>query len=375
MPSPRSGKAREARSIVLVVSNLGLGGAERQLFYLAHGLARRGWKVTVAIMIPWLDPSFAEPLAKAGARVEILQNQAAARPAPLLRATIALRRLVRAERPAVMVGFMPHGALLARLIGRLEKVPKIVTSLRSIQSTHRWHDWLLAMTRGLDDAVVANSAIAAEAQLHAGVTTDAKSTLIPNGFDPSRVAGTGEGKAESSSLFQWLNIAVVRHEKDHQSLLQAARLLREQGRSFHLDILGTGPLLEEMRTMAAGLDLAGTVEFLGQRSDVFDSIARADAFVLSSLWESLPNVLIEAHAGGLPIVCTRVGGCGEIVIEGVSGDMVQPSDPEALARAMARLMDRPEAERRAMGEAGRDHVLSAFSMERMVDRWETLLSQ
>jgi glycosyltransferase involved in cell wall biosynthesis len=360
-------------SVVLLISNVGMGGAERQAVYLALGLRSRGWKVTIASMIPWLAPDFQVWLDKAGVPVEFLQHEVAARPGPLARATRALVRLIRRERPKVLIGFMPHGAILARVIGRLMRVPTVITSLRNQKSTHGWHDWVLALTRGLDDGSVTNSAAAVEAQLRARVTTPRKAKLIPNGFDLARVADAEPAVVDTDGAFLWLNVAVVRHEKDHRGLLAAAKILSET-RRFRMIVAGEGPLLDDMRRLVVEMGLEGIVEFVGIRREVFELIHRADAFVLSSIWEGLPNVLIEAHAGGLPAVATNVGGCAEVVLDGVSGHLVPPSDPAQLAAAMQRIMDMPEAERRAMGAAGRDHVVSTFSMENMVTQWDRLIA-
>jgi glycosyltransferase involved in cell wall biosynthesis len=83
-------------------------------------------------------------------------------------------------------------------------------------------------------------------------------------------------------------------------------------------------------------------------------------------------VLLEAAAAGLPIVTTNVGGTGEVVADGSSGFLAPARDPAALAAAMTRLMALPEADRRAMGEQGRERVMSRFSLVRVVERWEAL---
>jgi glycosyltransferase involved in cell wall biosynthesis len=98
----------------------------------------------------------------------------------------------------------------------------------------------------------------------------------------------------------------------------------------------------------------------------------ADGYVMSSAWEGMPMVLLEAGAAGLPIVATRVGGNQEVVQEGVSGFLVPPSDDQALAAAMLRLMALPEAERRAMGARGHDHVRQNYGLGRVVDRYEAI---
>jgi glycosyltransferase involved in cell wall biosynthesis len=108
------------------------------------------------------------------------------------------------------------------------------------------------------------------------------------------------------------------------------------------------------------------------RHDVPELLNAAAAYVLSSAWEGMPIVLLEAAAAGLPIVATAVGGNGEVVCDEESGFLVPARDPESLGLAMRRLMGLSEVDRRLMGERGREHVRTNYGLSRLVDRWEDL---
>ena len=122
--------------------------------------------------------------------------------------------------------------------------------------------------------------------------------------------------------------------------------------------------------MARELRLQDSVRFLGVRHDVPEVMNAADGYVMSSAWEGMPMVLLEAAAAALPIVATEVGGNREVVRERESGFLVQPRAPEALAGAMLRLMQLPASTRRTMGGRGREHVRSQYGLHRTVERWE-----
>ena len=94
-----------------------------------------------------------------------------------------------------------------------------------------------------------------------------------------------------------------------------------------------------------------------------------------SFFVLLPNVVMEVMTAAKPVVATCVGGVPELVQEGVNGYIVPPGDSEALAAAMMKMMALPEAERRAMGRAGRAHTKANYSLERVVDQWEALYRQ
>ncbi len=98
----------------------------------------------------------------------------------------------------------------------------------------------------------------------------------------------------------------------------------------------------------------------------------ADAYVMSSAWEGMPMVLLEAAAVGLPIVATDVGGNREVVQHGQSGLLVPPKDSARLAAAMSQLMRMPPSERVDMGRAGRAWVLEHYDLRGVIGRWEAL---
>ncbi|MGY1739531.1 MULTISPECIES: glycosyltransferase family 4 protein [unclassified Blastococcus] len=134
-------------------------------------------------------------------------------------------------------------------------------------------------------------------------------------------------------------------------------------------VCGDGPLREEAERQAATA-LGDRAAFLGTRSDVSRVLAAADVLVVPSDSEGLPGVLIEAGMAGLPVVASDVGFVREVVLDGVSGFLVPPGDPAATAAAV----ECARARREALGAAGRRYCLDRFEMEKVVDAWESLLS-
>jgi glycosyltransferase involved in cell wall biosynthesis len=130
-----------------------------------------------------------------------------------------------------------------------------------------------------------------------------------------------------------------------------------------------------MEQLASDLGVTERVKFLGTRRDIPALMDAADAYVMSSAWEGLPMVLLEAAASGLPIVATDVGGNSEVVIDGKTGFLVPPKDPDALAQAMLRLMGLPPEEHRRMGAVARQHIEANYSLDHVVDQWEALYTE
>jgi glycosyltransferase involved in cell wall biosynthesis len=156
------------------------------------------------------------------------------------------------------------------------------------------------------------------------------------------------------------NVARLAPQKDHRTLLEAAALMPEAD----FAIAGEGELRDELER-AAGPN----VRLLGRRSDVPDILASLDVLAFPSLYEGLCLAVIEAQVAGVPVVATAVGGIKETVVDGETGLLVPPQDPEALATAIRRLLEHPTEAARLADEARR-RAVDRYSLQRMID--ETL---
>jgi glycosyltransferase involved in cell wall biosynthesis len=151
--------------------------------------------------------------------------------------------------------------------------------------------------------------------------------------------------------------------KGHREFFTALAVLKDRYPVEAL-IIGGGRREAEMLQLAAEMGLAGRVHFLGQRDDVPDLLAALDVFVLPSHSEGVSLALLEAMAAGLPVLASRVGGLPEVVIDGDNGLLIPPQDPEALAAALARLLDDP-AWAQKLGANARRQVAEHYSLERL----------
>jgi glycosyltransferase involved in cell wall biosynthesis len=122
------------------------------------------------------------------------------------------------------------------------------------------------------------------------------------------------------------------------------------------------------------MGLGDRVFFAGFRTDVQDLLTAADMLVVASTSEGCPVVILEAMACGCPVICTRVGGSPEIVYEGVTGHVVEPRQPERLARMILALAD-DAARRREMGQQAARVAREEFTIERMTRRFEEVYTE
>jgi glycosyltransferase involved in cell wall biosynthesis len=134
-----------------------------------------------------------------------------------------------------------------------------------------------------------------------------------------------------------------------------------------LAVLGTGPLEGDLRAAAERAGVGDRVRWLGFRRDVADYVAAADVFCLSSVWEGVPLAAQEAVLLGVPIVATSVGGMPELVDDAVTGRLVPPGDPAALAAALRQVLSN-DVLRTTFAAAARSRLAERFSTEKMLER-------
>jgi glycosyltransferase involved in cell wall biosynthesis len=151
--------------------------------------------------------------------------------------------------------------------------------------------------------------------------------------------------------------------KGHKELFEAMAILKER-HPVHALIVGGGRRIDEIKALAASLGLDGEVHFLGTRRDVPDLLNAMDIFVLPSYSEGVSLALLEAMAAGLPVIATAVGGLPEVVTDGENGLLIPPRDAEALATALARLLEASDFAKK-LGQNARKHVREHFSLDRL----------
>ena len=356
------------KPLLFVITDLDYGGAERQLVLLASRLVKRGWQVKVVSILP--PRAFVDDLKKVGVEVETL---GITHKWQFLLAWIRLRKIIAEWKPQIVHSFMVHANILSRLVKLCDKQYKLICSIRNIKEGGRIREWLYRLTDPFCDLTTHVSRQGVRRYVAIGAVSSKKIISLPNGIDPSFFFKASEKKLDSRTKdFFWLAVGRLVPAKDYATLLKAFAELMKDFNNAKLWIAGDGPLRKNLEALAHNLGLDNSVSFLGLRKDVPELMALADAFVLSSAWEGMPNVLLEASASGLPIVSTKVSGAEEIVCEGKTGYLVPPGNPLALAEAMRKVMICFPKKRRNLGEVAKRRIKRYFHIEYVVDRWEKL---
>ena len=352
----------------MLVTGLDYGGAERQVSELAGRLAGRGWRVGVVSMLP--PRAFVDDLEGAGVPVVSL-GMTRGRPDP--RALVRLASVLRRWQPLVLHSHMVHANLLGRLARLARPVPVQISTAQNVNEGARWRELAYRLTDPLCSLTTNVAEAAVERYVRVGAVPAGRIEHVPNGVDTDRFRPDPEARRRvrdewGGGAFWWLAVGRFEEQKDYPTLLRAFARVRAEHPEARLAIAGEGSLRSETEALAARLGVAPAVRFLGLRTDVPALMAAADAYVMSSAWEGLPLVLLEAAASGLPVVTTEAGGNAEVV--GSRRFVVPTRSPEALAEATSAVHAMSAADRAALGLQNRARVEAAYGLDAVVTRWE-----
>ncbi|TFW30681.1 TIGR03088 family PEP-CTERM/XrtA system glycosyltransferase [Massilia horti] len=368
----------DAPLVAHLIYRLDFGGLENLLVERINRMPAHAYRHAVVCLLDHTD--FAKRISKPDVQLYALHKQSGLS----LATHAALFKLLRRLRPAIL-----HTYNLAAMeyapAALLAGVPARINGMHGREATdpegrNRKHNLLRRLMLPFYDCCYANSGAMLSWSRDVIGVPEHKSALLANGIDAERFRPRADAEARPDFGFGpgcrvIGSVGRVQDVKDHATLVEAFALLRarapQQAANLRLAIVGDGPLLPNLREQVRSLGLEGLVWLPGARSDVAEILRGLDMYVISSIAEGTPGSVLEAMASNLPVVGTRVGGVPEVVAEGVTGQLVSPRDPQAMAEALARYVDDPILAA-AHGAAGRARVLTHYSMPAMVAGYQAL---
>lgn len=345
------------------------GGGERHVADLLRLLPARGFRVSLACPRGGDLPDLARSLGLTVREVAIDRGFSPA-------AVLALRRAVRELSPDVVHAHGSRAAFFARLADP-RAASRCVYTLHGIHIDKAGSPARRAVFLTLERALRSRTArfiTVCESDLGKGarlrLLEPGRASVVYNGIAlPGPAEARGGLRAElgvAADVPLVLSVGRFHEQKDQRTLLSAWALVVKSQPEVVLAIVGSGPLEAELRERRDALGLSGSVRFLPPRPDLAPAYVDANVFVLTSLWEGLPYVVLEAMSHGLPVAATAVDGIPEAVTDGESGILFPPSHPAAAASAIVELLDDP-AHAAAMGAIGRTRVADLFGLDAMAD--------
>jgi glycosyltransferase involved in cell wall biosynthesis len=376
---------RKTPRIVHLITRLELGGAQQNTLYCAEHHDRTRFSVGL-----WageggrLDPR-ARAIENADVRILPWLKHAIA---PVHDAMAAIRLASMLKDVDLLHTHSSKAGILGRAAARLAGVPAVVHtvhgwSFNDVQSatTRRFYIEAERGAARLTDRIVCVARHDVGRGLAAGIGHPAQYRVLRSGIDPSLYRRSDAardrlrreiGAAPDDIVVG--SIANFKPQKGPLDFVEAARLARVRDPRLRFVFAGDGELRPAVEGAIERAQLSGAVHLLGWRDDVPELLAGIDLFLLTSLYEGLPRVVLQAMAASVPVVATDTGGVAEVVIDGETGALVPPGRPEAAADALVRLAGDPAARHR-MALAASARLGDEFDIRRMVVELEGLYDE
>lgn len=359
--------------IFYLITDLDIGGAEKSLYQLVTRLDKKKFSVTVVSLS--CEGAVSKKLKTEG--IDVVSLNARSKIDVLV--FFKLVKQICLKDPHVLHTYLFHANFLGRIAGWLCKVPIIVSSVRVAEEQKRHHLYLDMFTQWMIDKEVCVSKEVEIFMRKRAKISASKLLTIHNGIDISDFNRLAEkdinSKRKKLSISEFSpvigTVARLTPQKGLSYLIKAFHHVLMDFHNCCLLVVGKGPQRIELETLSQKLGVISNVKFLGFRKDVKEIIDLMDVFVLPSLWEGMPNVVLEAYALSKPVVATSVGGAVEIIKDKETGFLVSPKDCNGLAEHIKILLSNPKM-RKTFGKRGKEFITENFSLNRVVENTEKL---
>jgi glycosyltransferase involved in cell wall biosynthesis len=366
----RTGAARRQR-LLFLVTQFETGGAQAQALLRLSHLDPSRYDVTLCVLTS-VSGYLLDRVKANGIRV----IRAGLDLTPTLYSKLRrLQAIIDAERPDVVTGFLYKDHTYGMLASVLSDVPLVVADMQNEWICQRSYPLGIRVSQivclGLcADVIVGCSARVRDSYVRAWPWIGGRTRAILNSIDPAEAPAERDAASADPATVRIGTLGRFQAQKHHDLLLRAAARVVARHPQARFVITGDGPLRAALEQRVRALGLEQHVELPGETKTPYEFLNSLDVFALSSLWEGLPVVAMEAMACGVPVVSTRVGGVAEIVDE-TTGVLCPPDDERALADAITQLIEDP-ARRRALGEASRTRARERFDVRGAVRQWEDI---
>ncbi len=372
--------------VLHIIARLNVGGAALHVMLLASHLAPPDFESQIICGV--VSPNEADMgyvAAEKGVPVTVIKELG--RELSLrgdLRTLYLLWRLFRRERPDVVHTNTAKAGFVGRVAARLAGVPVVIHTFHghvfsgyfSPRKT-QFFIWLERVCARLADRIIAPSAeLKRQLTEQYHICAPAHISVIEVGLDLApltkvKMAAEDNFRTQHAIPVDVPLVGIVGRLvpiKNHDLFLQAAARVHDQRPDVHFVLVGDGERRAELTALTELLGLTHCVTFAGWATDVLPVYRALDVLVLSSRNEGVPISVIEAMAAGVPVVTTKVGGVPDLIPEPGYGALVPPDDPDAMAAAILRALDKSGYDL----EGARDYVLSIYDMKRLAERTGSL---
>jgi glycosyltransferase involved in cell wall biosynthesis len=360
-------------NIALLITGLGMGGAERQVVDLADRFAAFNHTILIiyltgeAVVLP-SNPS-----------IRVISMGMTKTPWSFLITYRRIRSLLQSFKPDVLHSHMVHANIMARLLRLFTEIPRLICTAHNTNEGGALRMLAYRTTDALADISTNVSQEAVESFIAKKAVSPGRMIAMVNGIDTEKFMFNSfareriraeESISDNTSLL--LCVGRLEDQKDYPTMLRAFKIVQQKNTEVYLWIVGIGEELPALLKMAEALDIQNKVKFLGLRHDIPELMSACDIFCLSSSYEGFGLVVGEAMSCERVVVATDCGGVKEVV--GKSGILAPPNSPEDLAQGIEQALQLSSNEKYLMANAARQRVLQCFSLDTITYQWLSLYS-
>ena len=363
--------------IMYLTTTSQLSGAEKMIYEIAKRINKDKYEVLVCTIKDDSDNQLLSKLREERINTACLELDRKWKVWKIIK----LCRMIKDFKPDILQTFLFFDNILARVFGKLMGVPVIISGQRNVD-THRSQirNFVEKRTLPLVDCIIINSKAGKKILIDREKNPEKKIEVIYNGInikDFNRVqkpelSDLTEGNVFSSNKFIIGFIGRLAQQKGLDYLLKAAVELKEKLPNIIFIIIGEGKRKNNLEQLAEELGIRDIMYFTGHKDRGWQYTKLFDLLVLPSLWEGMPNVILEAMAQGVPVLATKVGGIPELIEDGKDGFLIESKNSKTLADKISYVFNLPEEKRIEIGENARKKIKENFSIEKMVQEHERL---
>ncbi|EPG1716842.1 glycosyltransferase [Morganella morganii] len=359
--------------ILLVITGLGMGGAEKQVCALANNLSKNH---SVAIISLSGDNIINKP----DISIPIYSLDMKKNPLSLFKSFLKIKKIINDFKPDIVHSHMFHANIFTRISSIFSKMPVLISTAHNSNEggtlrmlLYRYTDRFASLSTNVSQEGV-------DVFIKKKASSKNRMILMHNGIDTDKFkfdASTGNKKRDELNISNSekfniiLSIGRLTKAKDYPNLLTAFSHIDDK--NTHLVIIGEGDDKKALQQLASDLKISKNVHFLGLQNDISAWMSAADLYVMSSAWEGMPLVIGEAMSCQSCIVATDCGGIIELMNE--HGFIVPKMEPYLLAEKINYALSLPIDSRRKIGLEARQHIINNFSLTTISQQWLDLYNK
>lgn len=360
--------------IALLITGLGMGGAERQVVDLADRFATFNHNVLIIYLTGDVTVLPSNP------SIRVIGMGMTKTPWSFLNTYRRIRSLIQSFKPDVLHSHMIHANIMARVLRLFTKIPRLICTAHNTNEGGALRMLAYRLTDVLADLTTNVSQEAVESFIAKKAVSPGRMIAMVNGIDTVKFMFNSfareriraeESISDNTQLL--LCVGRLEEQKDYPTMLRAFKIVQQKNTEVYLWIVGIGEELPALLKMAEELGIQNKVKFLGLRHDIPELMSACDIFCLSSSYEGFGLVVAEAMSCERIVVATDCGGVKEVV--GKSGILVPPNSPKDLAQGIEKAFQLTSNEVQTIDKTARQRIIKNYSLETISQQWLSLYSK